>query len=117
MSEPGLSSICLLLGLDAAGAQRKMVCVFGVYVCRGVCGQGCFSMLLPPGAFNPKGNAQPLPRVTPGWGRGNGQELRNGEEQEGGRCPDVLPQETTSARTRRYRMSSLSVNSHVLIKI
>lgn len=38
--------------------------MFGVYVCRDVCGQGCFSMLLPPGAFNPKENAQPLPRVT-----------------------------------------------------
>ena len=61
MSKPGLSSICLLLGLDAAGAQRKVVCVFGVYVCRGVCGQGCFSMILPPGHLIQKKMPNPFP--------------------------------------------------------
>ena len=74
-------------------------------------------MLLPPGALNPREDAQPLPRVTPRWGLGEGQEFRNGEEREDEWCLGVPIHETTSAWTRRYRVGSLSVNSRVPIKI
>lgn len=65
-------------------------------------------MLLPRGAFNPRENAQPLPRVTPRWGLGEGQEFRSGEEREDKWCLGVPIHETTCLDTEVQDGFSLS---------